>query len=466
MPLRTLSTPVALFCLNDGEPAIESLTDSFATALRLEVPPDQIHGLSVADLFGEIAVKPFREGIEAAIAGQSVSLRIQIVHAGRSSRRIFMFHPGENGHTGGLCLVAVERRTRSTAPAGSEDETVRGLTAVNGHMFFTYDVQSGESRYLNPVMARILDLPASGLDAAHLMRRLHKGDIEAFRTCVRALPELVDGQVVTLTIRLRDKTGKWRSLLIRAGVAMRNSFGGIKQLTGMAEDFTDQQALSGVLESAAQHVHDIEIRERRRIARELHDSTAQHLVAIDLGLSGLAAPRPDEADIMADIRRALKTAQTEIRNFSYLLHPPQVAENGLKSALTSFLEGFGSRASLRIETIFSGPLETLPPETERALFRIAQEALMNVHRHSGATHVWVTLKAETSLASLDITDNGHGLAANARNGVGMSGMKARLAQTGGSVTFESDDKGFRLYARCPFQPEIADKTSVTDMGPF
>jgi signal transduction histidine kinase len=460
MPLRSLSAPVAFFCLDKGEPVVESLTDSFASALGLEVTSDHVdetvHRLSVVSLFGEGAVVPFRECLEGAIAGQLVSRRIPIIHSGKSSSRIFMFHPGESEHAGGSCLVALERRSRSTLPVMAGENSAQHLAALNGQMFFTYDLKTTGSHYLNPVMSGVLDLPATGLDARHLMRRLHGGDITAFRTCIDALPNLAEGQVLTLTIRLRDRNRKWRSLLVRIGVASRDAHGELKELIGVAEDFTDHQALSGALESTAQHVHDIEVRERRRIARELHDSTAQHLVAIDLGLSSLPI-RPDEAHIITDIRSALKTAQKEIRNFSYLLHPPQVAENGLKAALTSFLEGFGSRASLRIETTFAGMPETIPPATGRVLFRIAQEALMNVHRHSGASQVSVSLKAENNIASMDISDNGNGLAANAKSGVGFSGMKARLDQIGGSVTFASGEKGFHLHAECPFQPESTGK---------
>ena len=457
MPLRTLSAPVALFSLNDDDVVLEDLTDSFAAALGLEA--DCI-GLGVTDIFGQSATRLFRAGVEAAMAGRSRSFRIPLAHGSKTGSRIFLFHPGESGHSGGRCLVALERRARSTAPMSESDETTaKRLSALNGHMFFTHDVLTGDSRFLNLAMARTLDLPETGLSARHLMRRLHPEDLASFRACVRALPEITDGQVLTLTMRVRDMNRKWRSLLVRIGIAERDQAGDMRCLSGVAEDFTDHEALSGVLQSASQAVHDIETRERRRIARELHDSTAQHLVAIDLGLSALspAIVRDEESETLTQIRHSLAAAHKEIRNFSYLLHPPQVAENGLKSALASFLEGFGVRAGLAIETAFSGPLDILPPEIERTLFRVAQEALMNVHRHAGASHVRVSLEIDAGAARLDITDNGVGLAPDAREGVGLSGMRARMKQAGGDITFGNQGEGFRLQARCPFQPVVPAK---------
>jgi hypothetical protein len=207
MPLRSLSAPVAFFCLEKGEPVVGSLTDSFASALGLEVTTDQfdepVHRLSVASLFGEAAVVPFRECLEASIAGQLVSRRIPIVHAGKSSSRIFMFHPGESEHAGGSFLVALERRSRSTLPVMPDENSAEHLAALNGHMFFTHNLETTSSHYLNPVMSTVLGLPETGLDARRLMRHLHSGDIPAFRTCIDALPNLVQGQVLTLTIRLR-----------------------------------------------------------------------------------------------------------------------------------------------------------------------------------------------------------------------------------------------------------------------
>jgi signal transduction histidine kinase len=458
MPLRTLSAPVALFSLNTDDAVLEELTDSFAAALGLE--PEHV-GLGVTDIFGQAATGLFREGLEAAMAGRSRSLRIQLTHGDKTRSRIFLFQPGESGHAGGRFLVALERRARSIAPqnafvAESNEAAAERLTALNGHMFFAHDVMTGNSQFLNLTMARTLDLPDTGLDARRLMRCLHPEDLASFRACVRALPEIADGQVLTLSLRVRDRNRKWRSLLVRIGIATRDQTGGIRCLTGVAEDFTDHEALSGALQSASQAVHDVETRERRRIARELHDSTAQHLVAIDLGLSALspAIVRDEESKTLTQIRRSLAAAHKEIRSFSYLLHPPQVAENGLKAALSAYLEGFGARAGLVIETVFSGPLDTLPPDIERTLFRVAQEALMNVHRHASASRVQVSLEVAAGIVRIDITDNGTGLAPGAHEGVGLSGMRARMKQVGGDITFDNQGEGFVLRARCPFRPVV------------
>jgi signal transduction histidine kinase len=207
-----------------------------------------------------------------------------------------------------------------------------------------------------------------------------------------------------------------------------------------------------------------EIAERRRIARELHDSMAQHLVVIDLTMSRLqresATPLP--ADAVADIQHALRAAHDEVRTFSYLLHPPDLERLGLPGAIEKFATGFGLRTGLKMRLAF-GELPSLPPVTELTLFRIAQEALMNVHRHAQATSVAVRLARVADAIELEVTDDGVGggaklidnVIARGAAGVGISGMKARLDQLGGDLVIQSLPQGFNLLATLPAAASVS-----------
>ena len=434
--LRLLSEPVALLRALGGEAVMEDFSPAFARALSLDYERDI--GIDAAVQFGASAAILFRQGIETAHAGRTHSRRIPLRQNGHTTDRIFLFRAGPFGQDGQCCLVALERRNRSVA----RPEGAPALAPVNSISFFTHDADSGLTRYSNPSLAGALKLPA-GRNMRAIMRRVHKDDLSVFREAVRALPLLSDGQVLALTLRLRDTGKKWRTLSIRTG---RES----ACFTGMIEDETDHLALKRALNSASLAVQEIEARERRRIARELHDSTAQHLVAIDLNLTSLGHTglSADMEDILRQIRDSLKTAQREIRSFSYLLHPPQVAENGLKSALFSFIEGFGRRTGLTIHLESEGPVNDMPPETERILYRVAQEALMNVHRHADATVVEVGLHCVAETVRLEITDNGRGMPRQATRGVGLAGMIERMEQIGGSLHFGNIPTGFQIVAVC------------------
>jgi len=199
--------------------------------------------------------------------------------------------------------------------------------------------------------------------------------------------------------------------------------------------------------------------ERRRVGRELHDSTSQLLVAAQLGLSALERRtelKGETRRIAADVRRSISAALSEIRTFSFLLHPPGLVDNGLARALEDFGAGFGQRTGLEVEVAAPSGVDVLPRAMELALFRVAQEALMNVYRHAQARKATVRLYREHATVVLEIEDDGVGLrsrsdlAAQPESlGVGLSGMLARMTQLGGSLTLEERKRGLRVRAWAP-----------------
>jgi two-component system NarL family sensor kinase len=199
--------------------------------------------------------------------------------------------------------------------------------------------------------------------------------------------------------------------------------------------------------------------ERRRIAAELHDSTSQHLAAASINLMRLKGGSNSKgtSEAYEEIKASLREAQTEIRIFTYLLHPPNLDSLGLKKTMETFSEGFSLRTGIKVRVRIGAAVDSLPYEVQRSVFRILQEALANVHRHSSATKVAVIAVFRRGVLSISVTDNGRGFqpAPNADSelgvslGVGIPGMRARLRQFGGNLEIESDARGTSLRAFIP-----------------
>ncbi len=203
--------------------------------------------------------------------------------------------------------------------------------------------------------------------------------------------------------------------------------------------------------------------ERRRLARELHDSTAQSIAALGLNLeivSGLA-DRLDESG-----RRALAESQAmaegcirELRTFSYLLHPPMLQERGLKSALSAYVDGFARRSNIAVDLHIPAKLDRLPENVETTLFRVVQESLTNIHRHSGSSIASIRIVRYANKVVLTVRDRGQGILKSppARPdgmtsgvaGVGIESMRERVRHAGGLVEVLSNAHGTIVKVQVP-----------------
>lgn len=196
--------------------------------------------------------------------------------------------------------------------------------------------------------------------------------------------------------------------------------------------------------------------ERKRIARELHDSTGQALAGLSMTItqmhkdaSGANLRRFEEC------RSLIATAASEIRSLSYLLHPPLMDELGLPSAIEEYVEGFVKRSGIRIEVEVPKELRRLEGNRELALFRIIQESLGNIHRHSGSPTASLRIFCLDQDIVLEIRDQGRGLAVGSTSkkntGVGIRSMQERLRQFGGTLQIESNEAGTSVRAVLPQQ---------------
>jgi signal transduction histidine kinase len=220
-------------------------------------------------------------------------------------------------------------------------------------------------------------------------------------------------------------------------------------------------ARTAELQNLSQRLLKVQDEERRKLARDLHDSTGQTLAALKIGISFLQdSCRQDSStlSLIADVEALANQAIDEIRTTSYLLHPPLLDEVGFRSAAEWYVEGFAKQSGISVTMDLAIDRTRLPIAIETALFRVLQEALTNVHRHSGASRVSICFRRQTGTAILEVRDFGRGIAperlarlreASAETGVGMAGMRERLNELNGRVEIESDDHGTTIRAIAP-----------------
>jgi signal transduction histidine kinase len=229
--------------------------------------------------------------------------------------------------------------------------------------------------------------------------------------------------------------------------------GAQKELETRVEERTAEldKANQGLRDLTARLLH-FQDAERRRIARELHDSVGQTLAALSMNLSAVGADiqrLTKTAAAVADSEALVKDMTTDIRTISYLLHPPLLDEAGLTSALRWYVEGLTTRSEMQVDLEVPEDFDRLPRDLETAIFRVVQECLTNVHRHSGSPVAKILLSRSGNNVQLEVRDEGKGIppekvsemSSNGAPGVGIRGMRERIHQLGGSLEISSDGHG-------------------------
>ena len=229
------------------------------------------------------------------------------------------------------------------------------------------------------------------------------------------------------------------------------------------ENITDRKRAEEALHDLSGRLLRSQDEERRRIARELHDTTAQGLATLLMNLSLVNDSAPDMSDktrqLLGDAVSLAEQCTRELRTLSYLLHPPMLDELGLAGAMRDYADGFARRSGLRVDLELPPELEGLPRETELALFRVMQEALVNVRRHSGSRTASIRLARKATELRLEVRDQGKGMEAARKLtagdlpggglGVGIPGMSERMRQLGGRLEIESNEHGTCVIAIAP-----------------
>ena len=232
------------------------------------------------------------------------------------------------------------------------------------------------------------------------------------------------------------------------------------RLSGVFRDVTPRKKAEAEAELLTERLLTLQDEERQRIALELHDSTAQHLLAMGLNLASLrrrVVAEPATRQLFDEIDGSLGETTKELRTFTYLLNPPHLESDGLRATLERYAEGFSQRTGLKTTLRASAGADGLPAPLQRSVLRIVQEALTNVHRHAAASRVAIDLRSIGRHTHLLIRDDGQGIdRANARQadgrvrlGVGIPGMTARVEQLGGRLLIRSGPRGTTVHAAMP-----------------
>jgi len=245
--------------------------------------------------------------------------------------------------------------------------------------------------------------------------------------------------------------------------------GKIAAVIASCANITEQKRAEESLRQLSTRLLQLQDEERRRLGRDLHDSLAQSVLAVNLSLAQVTKSdtRLDERSrtLLGQARALLQDMSRQIRTLSYLLHPPLLDELGLASAVKEYAQGFSERSGIQVEVETSTNFQRLPQETETALFRVVQESLSNIQRHSGSKTARIVLDGTARRILLEVCDHGRGLpqrrekelnAPGASLGVGILGMRERMAQLGGALEIASGRSGTTIRATLPLKTEALD----------
>jgi PAS domain S-box-containing protein len=322
----------------------------------------------------------------------------------------------------------------------------------------------GTVLYSNRSFANIFDAQLERFIGTPIENFVSGEYVEALRALIRnAASGVARGE-----IRLVDRAGRART--VRLTLTRSTQFG-MEALCVVATELTElvetNEALR-VTESSLRQLSgrllQLQDEERRRIARDLHDTTGQKIAALSMSLDRVSrlldTKKPERQEALDESRDIVRTIGEEIRTLSYLLHPPLLDESGLGSAVRWYAEGFQKRSGIRLNVNISSDLGRLSTEVEMALFRVVQESLTNVHRYSGSPDAEISILGTPDSVKLEVIDHGKGIEAGtarvkvegiAALGVGIPGMRERLRQLGGQLAVDFGRDGTRVSASVPLK---------------
>jgi two-component system NarL family sensor kinase len=268
---------------------------------------------------------------------------------------------------------------------------------------------------------------------------------------------VLHGQKTHMVTRRRRKDGEWIDVEIH-GVPLIVE-GVLRGVYGLYIDITERTRAESSLRQLSLELMHLQEKEKRRIARELHDATSQELALLSMSVSKLQRKLPDDdrelQELVQTIKELTRQCTQKIRSASYLLHPPLLQEAGLIPAISWLAEGFAERTGIRVNVHISPKVGRLAEMTEMAIFRVVQESLSNVLRHSSSKVVDIRLSRRPGTINLSVKDRrpgGEPAQANAiahPAGIGIAGMKERLKELGGWLDVRTMTGGMVVVASIP-----------------
>jgi len=306
-------------------------------------------------------------------------------------------------------------------------------------------------------------LEYTGLSFAEEMqdpnRVVHPEDLP--RVLKKWLTDMGAGEPSEDEMRLRRADGEYRWFLVRTA-PLRDGQGRVLKWYGTSDDIEDLKRAEQELRRLTGELLRLQDEERRKIARDLHDSTGQDLVALATALSQLHISIPSSSRKLRKLASQCKALANhcirEVRTLSYVLHPPMLDEAGLEDAIRHYVGGFTKRTGIAVELEISPGLGRMNPHVELALFRVVQESLTNIQRHSGSPQAKIRIERAPGKVTLEIEDKGSGISGDQRRpsgkipfalGVGIPSMRQRLTPIGGQLDIESSSSGTTVRVTIP-----------------
>jgi PAS domain S-box-containing protein len=258
-------------------------------------------------------------------------------------------------------------------------------------------------------------------------------------------PSTVEYRIVVPDGRVKFLEERWQAFHDEEGKPVR--------VAGTCRDITERVRAEEELQRLSGQLLRLQDEERRRIARDLHDSTGQDLVALTTTLSQLHGALPSSnrklRKLASQCQALADQCVREVRTLSYLLHPPMLDEAGLEDAIRHYVEGFAERTGIKIGLEISPLLGRMKPDVELALFRVVQESLTNIQRHSGSLQAMIRIARDLRKIALEVSDRGSGMSGEPRRtrlGVGIRSMHERVKLIGGRLDIESGSSGTTVRA--------------------
>ncbi len=355
------------------------------------------------------------------------------------------------------------------------------VEAVQDYAIFTLDAH-GHVNSWNVGAERLKGYKADEILGRHFSAFYPPEDIADGKPQRELSIAIQEGRVEDEGWRLhKDGSRFWANVVI---TATKDAHGGVIGFSKVTRDFTERMQTQKALQDSQRKLQDSEKslrelsfhllrtqdEERRRIGRDLHDSLGQYLSVLKMKLDCLrsapANPQPDDLAELNQCAQITEDAVKEVRTISYLLYPPMLEEMGLNSAISWYLDGFTKRSGVQTTFDVSPNLGRLDRDVELAIFRVLQESLTNVHRHSGSATASVRLSLDDSTFVMEVSDQGKGAHSDTRlgesgqeaaggHGVGLRGMRERMRQVGGKLNFCSSPTGTTVTATAPIKKTSA-----------
>ena len=312
----------------------------------------------------------------------------------------------------------------------------------------------------------VLHISASFVRAEHRIRGL-EGGADAYLVEPIDSEELLATARTLIRIRQAEKEARREAQEAEAAKQQLRTLNQDLELR-VRERTVELQRRNSEVQELSRRLLRAQDQERRRLARELHDSTGQLLVTLTVNLSLLKSEvetvNPRVEQLISEVNSTAQEINRQLRTLSYLLHPPLLDEAGLVSALEWYIDGFTRRSDIQVTLDVPASLERYAPDMEITIFRIIQESLTNIHRHSGSKTALVRIIHDSEQVRLEIVDQGKGIqggehgseASPARPGVGILGMRERVRQFGGTFDFSSGASGTLTVVTLPI-PEIVEE---------